>query len=134
MSAANAQNEVLEEVIRMMNETGAYARVTRGALPTGNGITCEISPSRVSNHFMDKETVIPLDITLNGKHHDLQTVTEAMNKIHLWLTRRRVYPQGIGWQIVDIRNGMMPEIIGREPNNDWLLASSLIVLYYWEGE
>lgn len=134
MSAANAQNEVLEETIRLMNETGAFAKVTRGALPTGNGITCEISPSMVLHNFLDKESVIPLEITLNGKHANLRTVTEAMNKIHLWLTRKRAYPAGIGWQIVDIRNGMMPEIIGREQNNEWLLASTLTVLYYWKGE
>jgi hypothetical protein len=134
VSALNAQSEVLEEVIRLMNETGPFAKVTRGALPTGHGLTCEIAPSRVSNTFLDKETLIPLDVTLNGKHRSLKVVTDAMNRIHLRLTRARTYPAGIGWQIVDIRNGMLPEIIGREQNNDWLLASSLTVLYHWKGE
>lgn len=127
-------NEVLEAVIGMMNATEQFATVTRGALPTGNGLTCEISPSMPRNMYMDKNTMIPLDVTLNGKHANLKTVSDAMNNIHSALTRATVYPSAERWEIVDILNNNLPSIIGREQNNEWLLASSLIVKFYWRGD
>lgn len=127
-------NEVLEAVIGLMNATQPFATVTRGALPTGNGITCEIAPSAPRYTHMDKNTVIPLDVTLNGKHANLKTVSDAMNNIHSALTRAKVYPSAESWQIVDILNNNLPSIIGREQNNVWLMASSLQVKFYWRGD
>lgn len=127
-------NEVLEAVIGLMNATKPFATVTRGALPTGPGLTCEIGPSAPEAMHMDKNTVIPLDVTLNGKHSDLKTVSDAMNEIHAALTRAQIYPEGMRWQITDITNTMLPQRIGREQNNDWLMASALSVQFYWRGD
>lgn len=127
MSAYNAINEAIEDVIAMANETAYFAQVRRGALGTGIGLSCEIGPSMPSNHFLNKDEVVPIDLTFNGKHDNLQTVTEALLRIHYDLTRRKVYPAGVGWEIVDITDATLPQIIGRETNNDWLLASSLTV-------
>jgi hypothetical protein len=127
-------NEVLEAVIGLMNATKPFATVTRGALPTGQGLTCEIGPSAPESMHMDKNTVIPLDVTLNGKHKDLKTVSDAMNEIHATLTRAQIYPEGMRWQITDITNTMLPQRIGREQNNDWLMASALSVQFYWRGD
>ena len=132
--AASAVNQVLEAVIGLMNATSPFATVTRGALPTGPGITCEIGPTTSIAMHMDKNTVIPLDVTINGKHGDLQTLSDAMNKIHSALTRARTYPAGTSWQIVDITNLNLPQVIGRENNNDWLMASALSVKFYWRGD
>lgn len=127
-------NEVLEAVIGLMNATQPFATVTRGALPTGSGLVCEIGPSTPETMHMDKNTVIPLDVTLNGKHRDLKTVTDDMNQIHSALTRARAYPSAERWQIVDISNQTLPQKIGREQNNDWLMASALSVKFYWRGD
>lgn len=127
MSAYNAINEAIEDVVAMMNETPVFAQVRRGALTTGNSLSCEIGPSTADTHFLNKDTVVPVDLTLNGKHSNLRTVTECMNRIHYELTRRKVYPAGVGWEVVDIVDATMPQVIGRESNTDWLLASSLIV-------
>ena len=75
-------NEVVEAVIGLMNATNPFAAVTRGALPTGNGITCEVGPSAPSEVYMDKNTFVPLDITLNGKHENLKTLSDSLNNIH----------------------------------------------------
>jgi hypothetical protein len=83
---------------------------------------------------MDKNTVIPLDVTLNGKHSNLMTLSDAMNKIHSSLTRATSYPAATNWQILDIENNNLPAKIGREENNDWLMASSLSVRFYWRGD
>ena len=132
--ATSVINQVLEAVIGLMNATTPFATVTRGALPTGPGLVCEIGPSSPETVHMDKNTVIPLDVTLNGKHSNLMTLSDAMNKIHSALTRATSYPAATNWQILDIGNNNLPAKIGREENNDWLMASSLSVRFYWRGD
>ena len=127
-------NEVVEAVIGLMNETHPFATVTRGALPTGPGITCEVDPSTYEKLYMDKNTEVPLGLVLNGKHGNLKTLSDAMNDIHSALTRATTYPTGESWQIADILNYTLPRIIGREDNNDWIMASSIKVDFYWRGE
>lgn len=127
-------NEVLEAVIGLMNATNPFATVTRGALPTGQGLVCEIGPSIPDELYFDKNIVIPLDVTLNGKHKNLKTLTDAMNGIHSALTRTRVYPSSERWQIIDIQNQNLPEKIDREQNNEWLSASALTVRFFWKGD
>ena len=127
-------NAAVEAVITLANATTPFATITRGALPTGHGLVCEVGPSRVQDVYLDKNTYIPLDITFNGKHHNLKTLSDAMNKIHSTLTRAKTYTSGDGWQIVDITNYTLPQIIGRENNNDWLMASSLLVKIYQKGD
>lgn len=127
-------NEVIEAVIGLMNATEPFAAVTRGALPTGVGITCEMGPSTPQEVYLDKNSYIPLDLALNGKHPNLQTLSDALNKIHSALTRATSYPSGESWEIVDISNYTLPQIIGREQNNEWLMASALSVKFYQKGE
>ena len=127
-------NEVIEAVIGTMNATEPFAAVTRGALPTGVGITCEMGPSTPQEVYLDKNSYIPLDLALNGKHPNLQTLSDALNKIHSALTRATSYPSGESWEIVDISNYTLPQIIGREQNNEWLMASALSVKFYQKGE
>ena len=127
-------NDVIEAVIGLMNYTKPFATVTRGALPTGIGLVCEISPSTPETVFLDKNSYVPLDIALNGKHGNLKTLSDTMNAIHSALTRATSYPAGTGWQIVDISNYTLPQIVDREDNNEWLMASALSVKFYWEGD
>jgi len=127
-------NEVLEAVIGLMNATNPFATVTRGALPTGQGITCEIGPSIPLETYLDKNTYIPLDVTINGKHANLETLSDALNTIHSALTRATQYPAGERWQIVDITTQTLPDIVDREQNNVWLMASALSVKFFWKGD
>ena len=129
-------NEVLEAVIGLMNATHPFATVTRGALPTGQGLVCEIGPTIPETLFWDKNTFVPLDVTLNGKHRNLKTLSDAMNDIHSALTRAKTYPADTNgrWQITDILNQNLPQIIDREQNNDWVAASAITVKFYWKGD
>ena len=133
-SAESVINQVVEAVIGLMNATTPFATVTRGALPTGVGITCEVGPSTPSEVYLDKNSYVPLDVTLNGKHGNLKTLSDALNKIHSTLTRAKTYPSSDNWQIVDISNYTLPEIVDRESNNEWLMASSLSVKFYQKGD
>lgn len=134
MSGTSVINEVVEAVIAMINATSPFATVTRGALPTGIGITCEVGPSSVEEVYLDKNTYTPLDIALNGKHYDLKTLSDTLNNIHSTLTRATTYPTGDRWEIVDISNYTLPQVIGREGNNEWLMASALSVKFYQKGD
>jgi hypothetical protein len=107
-----------------------FSPITRGALGTGNGLACEIAPSAPDEVYLDKNQYIPLDLTINGKHSNLQILSESMNRIHQELTMLRQYPEGDDWKIVDISTMTEPQIIGREDNNSWMMASSLIIKIY----
>jgi hypothetical protein len=133
MSETSIINQVVEAVIGLMNGLDLFATVTRGALPTGIGITCEVGPSSARETYLSKDTLVPLDVTINGKHPNLKTLSDALNDIHSNLTRRTSYPSGNGWQITDITNNTLPQRIGREENNEWLMASSLSVIFYQTG-
>ncbi len=130
MTKTSVADAVIEAVIDLINAMTPFATATRGALPTGSGIVCEIGPSTPAVTHMDKNTVVPLDVTINAKHPDLYTLTHTLNDIHYELTRAKSYPMGEGWQIVDIRTYTLPQIIGREGNNTWIMASALSVEYY----
>ena len=136
-TASSVVNQVMEAVIRLMNATKPFARVTRGALPTGPGLCCEIGPSRTQNIYLDKNSYVPLIIVMNGKHSNLETLSDAMNGIHSALTRATTYPEdpaGTRWQITDIETTVFPRVVGREDNNDWLMASTLSVRFFWRGD
>lgn len=132
--ATSVIGQVVEAVIGLMNATSPFATVTRGALPTAAGITCEVGPTIGGEMYFDKNTFVPLDITINGKHHDMKTLNDTLCAIHSALTRRTTYPSTDRWQITDIKNANLPQIIGRETNNDWLMASGLSVEFYWKGD
>ena len=123
-------NKAVEAVVTLINAMDNFAVMTRGALGTGNGLTCEIAPSMPAEVYLDKNSYIPLMLALNGKHTDLQVLSDTMNNIIDTMTRRTEYPSGNGWEIVDIVGGNLPRIIGREPNNAWLMAGDLVVKIY----
>ena len=50
-----------------------------------------------------------------------------MNLIHQTLTMMPEYPSGAYWQIVDITTLTFPQVIGREQDNRWMMASALNV-------
>jgi hypothetical protein len=123
-------NQVMESVMDLIDEMRLFSLVSRGALGTGNGICCEVGPSGPEMVFLDKNQYIVLDFTINAKHENLQTLSDAMNRIHEELTMLRQYPTGGSWDIVDITTLTKPQVIGREDNNAWLMASALNVKYY----
>lgn len=127
MSSETILNQAIEAVMDLIDALGLYATVMRGALGTGNGISCEMGPTSPESVWMTKNQYIPMDVTINGKHSNLQTLSEAMNTIHESLTMMRIYPAGDRWEIVDITTMSAPQVIGRESDNRWMMASALSV-------
>lgn len=132
--STSIDNLAVEAVMDLIDAMENFAPITRGALGIGNSLSCETAPSMVDAVFMDKNTYIPITLALNGKHDNLETLSETMNNIMYTLTRRTEYPSGTGWEIVDISNGNLPRVIGREDNNQWVMACDLIVKLYRKDE
>ena len=130
MDSTSKINLAVESVINLINGMGNYATMTRGALGTGNGLACEIAPSVAQSVYMDKNAYYQLTLAMNGKHKNLQILSDTMNNIIDTLSRRTEYPSGNGWEIVDITSGNLARIIGREDNNAWLMAGDLVVKIY----
>ena len=120
-------NQAIEAVMDLIDALGLYANISRGALGTGNGICCEMGPTSPDTIWLDKNKYIPIDLTINGKHENLQTLSDALNSIHENLTMMRSYPSGNNWMITDIATMTEPQIIGRESDNKWIMASALTV-------
>lgn len=120
-------DQAVEAVAGLINGLSLFSSIYRGALGTGNGLCCEVGPTRPESVFLDKNKYIPVDLTINGKHDNLLTLTEAMNKIHQSLTMLTTYPSGASWEIVDITTSTEPQVIGREDSNQYIMASSLFV-------
>ena len=125
--ASTIINQAVEAVAGLINGLSLFSSIYRGALGTGNGLCCEVGPTRPEAVFLDKNKYIPVDLTINGKHENLLTLTEAMNKIHESLTMMKTYPSGASWEIVDITTSTEPQIIDREDSGQYLMASSLFV-------
>lgn len=120
-------NLAVDAVMDMIDEMGLFSLISRGALGTGNGLTCEVGPTSPETVYLDKNQYIPIDLTINGKHDDLEVLTDAMNLIHESLTMARSYPSGNGWEIVDIQTMTEPQVVAREDSNQWVMASALYV-------
>lgn len=129
-ASTSVLNLAVESVISMIDAMGNFAAMKRGALGSGNGLTCEIAPSMVDSVFMDKNSYVPLTLALNGKHKNLQTLSDTLNNIIDTLTRKTSYADGNGFEIVDITSGNLPRVIGREPDNAWLMACDLVIKIY----
>ena len=120
-------NLAVEAVMDMIDGMGLFSLISRGALGTGNGLTCEVGPTSPETVYLDKNQYIPIDLTINGKHDDLEVLTDTMNLIHENLTMARSYPSGNGWEIVDIQTMTEPQVVAREDSNQWVMASALYV-------
>lgn len=129
-TATSVINLAVESVMDMIDGLNLFAQITRGALGIDNGLSCEIAPSVPEAVFYDKNAYIPLTLALNGKHSNLQTLSDAMNKICDSIPRLKSYTSGNGWEIVDITNGNLPRVIGRDDKNQWLMACDLVVKLY----
>ena len=75
-------NSAVESVMDLIDGLELFALITRGAMGTDNCLCCEVGPSGPEAVYMDKNQYIILDLTINGKHDNLQTLSETMNGIH----------------------------------------------------
>ena len=127
-------NQAVESVMDLIDALDLFATITRGALGTKRGLCCEIAPTSPDEVYLDKNKYIPIDLTINGKHENLETLSDAMNAIHENLTFLKEYPAGTDFHIVDIATITEPQVIGRTEENLWLMASNLSVRIITEKE
>lgn len=120
-------NEAVQATMDLIDGLGLFATIYRGPLGTDDGLCCEIGPTTPDEVYLDKNRYIPIDLTINGKHENLETLSEALNTIDESLTMRTSYPSTATWKIVDISTATEPQVINREDSNQYVMASSLLV-------
>lgn len=127
MNSASIINRSIESVMDLIDAMGLFSTISRGALGTGEGLCCEVAPSSPDEIYMSKNQYLILDLTINGKHTNLQVLSDTMNMIHEGLTFIKSYPSASDWKIIDITTLTEPQVIAREENNAWMMASSLAI-------
>lgn len=120
-------NQAVEAVMDLIDGLGLFAPIYRGPLGTDDGLCCEVGPTTPDEVYLDKNRYIPIDLTINGKHENLETLSEALNTIDEALTMRTSYPSTATWKIVDISTGTEPQLVTREDSNQYVMASALLV-------
>ena len=120
-------NQAVEAVMDLIDELGMFAPIYRGPLGTDDGLCCEVGPTSPDEVYLDKNRYIPIDLTINGKHENLETLSEALNTIDEALTMRTIYPSTATWEIVDISTETEPQLVTREDSNQYVMASALLV-------
>ena len=133
-TAQSIINQAVESVMDLIDALDLFAIITRGALGSNSGLCCEIAPTSPQEVYLDKNKYVPIDLTINGKHVNLETLSDAMNTIHENLTFMKEYPSGTDFHIVDIATITEPQVIGRTGENLWLMASNLSVRIITEKE
>lgn len=126
--------DIVDAMIDLANETGPYATITRGSLPSGEGITCETSDGTPTATFLSRNEVYQVPIVFNAKHANLQTALSALSTIMVSLTHLSEYPEAAGWEMVQVMSNTPPTIVGRDEINLWVVGCSVIVEYYVRGE
>lgn len=126
--------DVIEAVLRMVNDIGLYAPATIGPLPPDNGISIAWGSGAVATTFQDKRACISASLVVNAKHRDPTMALDALSNIHVALTMTRDYPVTDNYQITNIETSSPPTYLGREENSQWLYGSSITVKFFLKGD
>ena len=124
-------DEVLQAVIDMaVLATGVPVVV--GSMPPDNGIAMSGSSSSYPI-MLDIGSNETMNVVCNGKNVSQQAIINQLDLIHRFLTRRKDFPTGNGWQIYAIETVSSPRLLGREQNSQWLYGSSMAVKFNVKG-
>ena len=105
-------NQAVEAVMDLIDNLGLYAEISRGALGTGDSLSCEIGPTTPETVWLDKNQYIPIDLTVNGKHvtTNLYAPHRVELKDHLVLGKNTIELTIVN----NLRNMMGPHHLFRE--------------------
>lgn len=124
--------QVLEAVRTLAQNSGfAYAQIVNGALPPDNGISMTTAGGGMDTTFFSVGQSIFLSLVVNAKHENQATAQNALDNLHAYLTRRKTFPRGDGWQITSIMTDSVPMYLDREQSKQWLYGSGLAVRFYY---
>lgn len=132
MNETSIAKQVLDAVRALAQESGyAYAPIVNGALTPNNGLSMTVAGGGMDTTFFSVGQSIVLTLTFNSKHEDQAAALNALNNLHAYLTRRKSFPRGNGWQITSITTDSVPMYLDREQSKQWLYGSGLAVRFYY---
>lgn len=111
-----------------------YTAIENGAIPPKNGIAIAIGPSNPDERHFNRGGRYKINLILNAKHQNLETVSTVLSKIHIKLSQAKQYPKTQDWQIYSIESNPGPNFIEQESSTkQWLFGSVLEVSFYVKG-
>lgn len=128
-------SEMLDRLIMAAEYTNPYAKIIYGSDPPEDGICMIPNGGMPNNTFLDRAQIMELPILLNGKNKDQRVLLDDLTAIHEVLTKCRSYTEfnTEAVQITSIESLSLPQIIGREQNNQWVCGSTLLVKFYFKS-
>lgn len=121
---------VLDDVVSMA-QTATAMTIRKGAMPADESVSIAISNGGPDVTMLDRSTTEGINVVINGKSKDMPAVRAALGAIHRHLTRAAGYPNTEQYQIYAIETTSAPAYAGREPNNQWLFVSAVLVKIYF---
>ena len=122
---------------RLEKDLQLYSRITVGAMPANGSIAMYVGSGAPQSLFKNKATHETIYATVNAKHKEQQKAQQALEDIHVHLTRLKDYPSGterhgIGWQITSIATSSAPSFIGQD-GAQYLYGSIIKINFYYGG-
>lgn len=130
MTETSTYNQILLAVVGLVQAAAPGWQVVIGALPPDEALSVAVGAGGPVSTWLQKAgKVYELDLVLNGKSADAETVSDTLNDVHVALTDAITYPQDDSgsWSIANIETTATPNYIGVEENKQFLYGSGLTV-------
>ena len=108
-------------------------QIFKGPMPADESIAIDIGAGGPDRIMLNRSTIESITIVINGKSRQMTTVRGALDAIHQGLSRAAQYENNDNFQIYSVETTSAPSYAGREPNDQWLLVSSMRVKFYNKG-
>ena len=122
------QRQILEAVIRIIDDLRLYAALDIGPLPANNGLSIAPASGGVDENTLMHGGQYDMTLALNGKHAGQAVVFDALSTIHEHLEKLFIYPAGTNWAITGIHSVGCPVYLDHDADG-WLYGSSIRIDY-----
>ncbi len=120
---------VLQDVVALAR-TATALPVFKGPMPADDAIAIDLASGGSDSVMLNRATIDSVTIVINGKHHDMPTLRDALGAIHRALTRASAYPSNDRYQLYAAVTTRAPCYADREQGDQWLFVSAVTVRFY----
>ena len=106
-------NDIVTQVLTLAQAAGITGTLGIGATPPDGGTVLTPAAGYPTSTMGNKGMVYHSAFVCNSKNADQQIAFENLSLIHTALTKTVSYPEGTGFQIINIDTTSAPQLIGR---------------------